>query len=124
MLRDSVMMHYTATFDAAHFLQGYTGACANIHGHTYRVDVGVRMDEVDSESGMAYDFKYLKEEIDEILEIFDHKFLNDLFPRPTAEILAQTIAARVSMAIDTPRVVVRLWETPECSVEVEWVMNE
>ena len=26
-------------FDTAHYLSGYTGKCANLHGHRYRVSL-------------------------------------------------------------------------------------
>lgn len=31
----------TASFDSAHFLQGYNGKCANLHGHHWVIEVEI-----------------------------------------------------------------------------------
>ena len=31
----------SAEFDSAHFLAGYKGKCANIHGHRWKIEVCV-----------------------------------------------------------------------------------
>lgn len=51
-------------FEAAHAIHGYTGACANIHGHSYELHVCVSGTQQDHRfiegSGMVMDFKDLK----------------------------------------------------------------
>ena len=42
----------------AHKLTDYDGACNNIHGHTYKITVGVEGDNVNN--GMVVDFSVLK----------------------------------------------------------------
>ena len=42
------------TFAAAHFLRNYHGKCENLHGHDYRVQVGMS-GELD-ENGLLHDF--------------------------------------------------------------------
>ena len=62
------------TFEAAHALLGYDGLCANIHGHSYRLEVTVcspaldsvepgryiESDKADPKNGMLFDFSELK----------------------------------------------------------------
>jgi 6-pyruvoyltetrahydropterin/6-carboxytetrahydropterin synthase len=78
-------------FDAAHWLPGYNGKCQNVHGHTYKLQVGFT-GEVQDDNGMVVDFSRIKEVIkNSIIDHLDHKCLNDVkymkFPyhMPTAE---------------------------------------
>lgn len=53
----------SATFDSAHFLSGYQGKCANLHGHTWRIDVEIASEQLEWEGekrGMLLDFNDLK----------------------------------------------------------------
>lgn len=87
-------------FDAAHYLPGYNGKCANMHGHTWHVEVEVCGD-VDEKTGMVMDLAILKREVNTIIDKFDHQVLNDLdylqaysfniAEHPTCENLAQFI---------------------------------
>ncbi len=46
-------------FDLAHYLSGYEGKCANIHGHRYRLIVQIASKELHQEGqlrGMVDDF--------------------------------------------------------------------
>jgi len=45
-------------FDAAHSLPGYQGKCANLHGHTYQVEIVVEGDV--GVDGFVMDFYLLK----------------------------------------------------------------
>jgi 6-pyruvoyltetrahydropterin/6-carboxytetrahydropterin synthase len=78
-------------FDAAHSLTGYPGECARLHGHTFKVDVIVQGEALDP-IGIVYDFKELKDRVNEILDRFDHRHINAIPPfdtvTPTAENLA------------------------------------
>lgn len=65
------------TFSAAHQVKGYPGDCAGLHGHTYKVQVKVKVEKLDN-LGMAADFRRLKKELDIILKRLDHKNLNEL----------------------------------------------
>ena len=104
-------------FDAAHALRGYPGECADLHGHTWDVEVTVRGDALD-EVGIVYDFKTLKEDLAAVLGPFDHGYLNDIPPfdslNATAENLAkvvyETLAARLPAGIALVEVAV--WESP------------
>lgn len=64
------------TFDCAHMLSGHRGKCANLHGHTYKVQVaivGVPKHDKGSDCGMVLDFGDLKEVLqDHIVNVYDH----------------------------------------------------
>lgn len=74
-------------FEAAHRLPKHKGICANVHGHTYKLEVEVeREDKQMNEEGMIVDFSILKQLVNvNIIELMDHKYLNDIFEDPTAE---------------------------------------
>ena len=84
----------SAAFEAAHFIRGYNGKCARLHGHNWRVEAIVRGEDLDK-LGMLVDFKILKAELNKILDSFDHRFLNEIDTfteeNPTAENLARKI---------------------------------
>ena len=82
------------TFEAAHFLPNHLGACKNIHGHGFKLEVEVKMSET-SHRDMVIDFSDLKRIVNEnIIDKVDHSFLNDVFPdiAPTAENLLRRFA--------------------------------
>jgi 6-pyruvoyltetrahydropterin/6-carboxytetrahydropterin synthase len=65
------------TFEMAHALWNYDGACKNIHGHSYRLFVtllGVpNSDATDPKLGMVIDFKDLKSLVEKpVVDFFDH----------------------------------------------------
>lgn len=65
------------SFEAAHALEGYDGACREIHGHSYRLFVtvcGVPSPDVsDPKCGMVMDFGVLKRIVGEqIVSRLDH----------------------------------------------------
>ena len=63
------------TFDACHRLPNYKGKCANLHGHTWKLVVGVS-GEVDEVTGFVVDFAKLRFLVErEILEQLDHAYL-------------------------------------------------
>lgn len=65
-------------FDMAHYLSGYHGKCANIHGHRYRLVVKVSSAELHQEGqlrGMVDDFSNIKTLLKKIQAQFDHKLV-------------------------------------------------
>lgn len=65
------------TFDMAHALYGYDGACKNIHGHTYMLSVTligkVLQESGHPKDGMVIDFTNFKRIVKEgIIDVFDH----------------------------------------------------
>lgn len=109
------------TFDAAHHLPGYKGKCQRVHGHTYKVELGVNGIK-DIKTGMVVDMALLKAELRRILDIFDHRDLNRILTPSTAENIAGYILTEIQTWVKQfsflPVVRVRVWETPDCSVEV------
>lgn len=89
-------------FSAAHCLRGYPGNCARLHGHNWTVQVFISADQLD-EVGIAMDFKLLKQELNRVLEEFDHKCLNDLpmfaDRNPTSENIAMYIYGRLKPVV-------------------------
>src|ERR1700740_3215254 len=82
------------TFAAAHALRNYRGKCENLHGHNYRVQVGIEGNDLD-ENGLLYDFADLKRGLRTTSEYLDHQNLNELAPfdkiNPSAENIAKFI---------------------------------
>ncbi|MDD2228371.1 MAG: 6-carboxytetrahydropterin synthase QueD [Candidatus Cloacimonetes bacterium] len=82
------------SFSAAHRLCGYEGACSNLHGHNWKVRVGLKTDTLDN-IGMAMDFGIIKTILKGILDNFDHAYLNEVACldglNPTSEHLARYI---------------------------------
>ncbi len=65
-------------FDSAHFLAGYSGKCANLHGHRWRVVAQIGKDELILEGacrGMVADFGDLKSDLRELTDELDHAFI-------------------------------------------------
>ena len=123
-------MHYMRTsvtklftFEAAHQLPKHSGKCARLHGHSYRLEVTVVGDiikEEGSSEGMVVDFADLSKIVEkEIIEQWDHQFLNDLLAfRTTAELLAVEAFRRLKDAgLSVSKIT--LWETAKAFVVVE-----
>jgi len=125
-----------AEFSASHFYhnpeftaaenQRVFGKCSNLngHGHNYTLEVTVK-GEVDPKSGFVVDLKELKEIMNrEVLDAFDHRFLNKEVPEfsiliPTTENLAVVIWERLASKLATARLHrVRVYETPDLFVDV------
>ena len=76
------------TFDSAHMLSNYQGKCANLHGHTYKLQVSIRapLQSKGNEECMVMDFNNLKNVIDTITNAFDHAIIfSDAAHRGEAE---------------------------------------
>jgi 6-pyruvoyltetrahydropterin/6-carboxytetrahydropterin synthase len=100
-------------FEAAHILPYHPGKCKRLHGHSYRLDVTLH-GEIQTEGpsrGMVTDFDFISETVErEILNILDHRSLNDFIENPTAEAIAAWIWSKLVLAL--PRLEeVTLWET-------------
>ena len=134
----------SAAFDSAHFLSGYNGKCANIHGHRWKIEVEIESAELitDGEKrGMIIDFGDLKKAVRSLADDFDHALIYEsgsLRPatiealneeqfrlievpfRPTAENFACFFCGKLT-AQGLPVTSVTVYETPDnCAVyEVE-----
>lgn len=68
----------SANFDSAHFLHGYNGKCANIHGHRWTIEVKIKGDELQKSGekrGMLIDFGDLKKAVKKLADDFDHALI-------------------------------------------------
>ena len=68
----------SAAFDSAHFLSGYNGKCANIHGHRWVIEACAAGNELvgsGEKKGMLMDFGDLKRELRAIADSFDHTLI-------------------------------------------------
>ena len=107
-------------FASAHRLRGYEGNCKDLHGHTWKVEVVVMSDELNS-IGMVMDFKVVKMKLKDLLSNIDHVYLNDLTAfqkdNPTTENLAKYIFeefSKICRPLQLKRV--RVWESQSASV--------
>lgn len=128
-------------FDSAHFLTDYVGKCANMHGHTYKLEVGVSGEVNDK--GFIMDFGHLKQMVQPYIDMMDHNMLNEIstqvkwgsksmnFPtKSTAENMVMYLYHELvyqfrennkapNGGIDTDMQIsfIRLWETPTSYAE-------
>jgi 6-pyruvoyltetrahydropterin/6-carboxytetrahydropterin synthase len=65
------------SFAAAHKLEAYHGKCEELHGHNFHVEAFFSGTELNRE-GMVIDFKILKGYLTQVLDILDHKYLNEI----------------------------------------------
>lgn len=69
-------------FEMSHCLNNYKGACKNIHGHSYKLFITLRGEQIQDPSsssyGMLMDFTDLKSIVKQnILDIYDHSLTID-----------------------------------------------
>jgi len=99
----------TVVISAAHHLEGYNGACRNVHGHNWKVTVFCKGEELD-EIGMLVDFRKISQAVK---LLGDHTDLNPApckscghretvskhfcIINPTAENIAKWICDRISL---------------------------
>ncbi|MDR0437168.1 MAG: 6-carboxytetrahydropterin synthase [Bacteroidales bacterium] len=146
MITITKIFHY----EMAHALHRYDGACANIHGHSYRLEVTVTgpviTDAMNPKCGMIIDFGDLKQIVQNtVLNQFDHalvlnsamvvethgraflqnQFGNIIFVdyQPTNENLLVDFAQRIQSALptDITLVCLRMYETNASFAE--WTPN-
>lgn len=108
-----ILTLYTETvIDSSHQLRGYDGKCANTHGHSWKISLWIRGDEVKKDKvGILFDFGNVKD----IKEELDHKFLNDIPPfdkiNPTAENISKYIYTKLKDQRPELGFKIRVYET-------------
>tara|TARA_Y100000310_G_scaffold325538_1_gene389156 strand:- start:902 stop:1234 length:333 start_codon:yes stop_codon:yes gene_type:complete len=103
------------TFDSAHRLPWHKGKCFTLHGHTYKLEVTVEGPL--NKDGIVVDFGDLKKVVKkEILDKYDHKYLNKFFDNPTAELVVKEFHKILRKDFNIVRL--RLWETPTSYAEI------
>lgn len=125
-----------AAFDSAHFLSGYNGKCANIHGHRWTIEAEISQKSLQKSGefrSMIEDFGPLKKRLRSMADNFDHALIYEtgtlrqatvdaldaegfrLIPvafRPTAECFAKYFFDLLSEAGE-PVSRVTVYETPD-----------
>lgn len=116
------LLNVTDSFSAAHRLCGYDGACADLHGHNWKVRVGISCENLD-EIGMGLDYGIIKQVLGEVLAKLDHQYLNEVpmlnGANPTSENLARIIFEEVSVGLrNYPATIkeVEIYESEKSSV--------
>lgn len=97
----------------------HAGKCSRMHGHSYRLEVGVRgpLQSDGPARGMIEDFDVIKAAVRrEVIDVLDHRTLNDLIENPTAEHIVMWIWQRLNPVLRGLDELV-LWETASsCAV--------
>ena len=65
------------SFAAAHRLVGYKGKCEELHGHNFTVEVFISGKSL-ADDGMLVDFQTIKGHLQNVLDVLDHKYINDI----------------------------------------------
>jgi len=104
-------------FSAAHRLDNFYGKCEALHGHNWKVEVFLAGEGLDG-AGLLMDFGVVKARTREVLEEFDHKYLNELpafrDQNPSSENLARYLFQRLSATLNCDGARVRrvnVWES-------------
>lgn len=96
-------------FDSAHKLEDFDGKCSALHGHTYKLQICIQGKI--QENGFVMDLIILKGLVKKnVLELLDHKYINDTIKNPTVENVTMWIWDQLKEII--PLYKVTLWETP------------
>lgn len=113
-------------FCAAHQIYGYNGLCANVHGHTWFIEVTL-VDNINNDSGFVLDFKELKAYVNKtVLSELDHHMINDVAKsvlRPTAETLLPYIYFKLLWNNENdclPIYNIRLYESPDSWADLKF----
>lgn len=114
-MNKKMVLRVKEKFDAAHQLNDYEGKCARIHGHTWKVEVYIQVEEIQP-NGISIDFYDIKSYLREFLP--DHQLINDYLDMkyPTAENLIQYFYTEIKKKFPGLIKIV-LWETENNGVE-------
>lgn len=98
-------------FQAAHYLKDYHGKCEKVHGHTFKVEVEIKVTRLD-QTGIGIDFAEIKQKLTQILP--DHAHLNEVFDfNPSAENLARHFYHELKRLL--PIFKVTVWESDDAA---------
>lgn len=105
-------------FSAAHSLREIGGACENLHGHNFKVEVYITSEKL-QEDGTVMDFRELKSILKVVLDTLDHTNLNDIHPfdeiNPSSENIAEYIHRNITEVIEKKggagMIRVNVWES-------------
>ena len=108
-------------FSAAHSLPRHPGKCRNLHGHTYKVEVVVE-GEKKADTECVADFSEVKALVEEVLELVDHTFLNEIISYPTSENIALFLTQKLTTALNDSNLGVTLYSIKLWEGKDKWVM--
>ena len=105
---------------SAHYLKGYQGRCKDLHGHTWKVEIVIASERLDT-IGMVADFAVLKKQLKDFLTGIDHVCLNDLpffkEANPTTENIARYVYRHFGQVIAPLKIkTVEVWESETAGV--------
>ena len=111
----------TFYFDSAHFLPNVPEdhKCRQMHGHTYKLIIYISGSN-DNHEGWIVDFAELKNRINPVIELVDHKVLNEIkgLENPTCENIAKWLWENIKK--DFPSLSkLELHETPTTGAIIE-----
>jgi len=108
-MKKIIKLNTERSFEAAHFIPNHKGACKNLHGHSYKIMIG--LGGILDNEGILVDFGDIKK----IVDRFDHSFLNDTFKFPSAENVARFLALKIlRVSRSLLEVTVTCYETENC----------
>ncbi len=117
------MIKITKDFDfqSAHFLPNVADGhkCANLHGHSYKVEISVTGD-VSEPEGWVVDFAEIERAVVPLLQLIDHHCLNEVegLENPTAENIAIWFRDRLKRSLPGLSAIV-VHEESTC--RAEWI---
>jgi 6-pyruvoyltetrahydropterin/6-carboxytetrahydropterin synthase len=111
---------YVATqFEAAHRLVGNFGPATRTHGHTYRMEVIVRGEDL-KDDGTLYDIGLLRGAVEELAASLHYRDLDEVAGLSGANTTAEAVARYCWGRLAPPMqdqgldsLVVRIWESPQ-----------
>jgi len=108
-----------AQFEAAHRLVGDFGSAAQLHGHTYRLEVAVRGERLNDE-GALFDIGRLNSAVDDLASSLTYRDLAEVPGLAGVNTTAEAVAsycweALAAMLYGTglSSLLVRVWESPQ-----------
>jgi len=107
-----------AQFEAAHRLVGDFGPATRLHGHTYRLDVIVRGERLNTD-GVLYDIGALREAVDALAASLHYRDLGEVPGLAGVNTTAEAVAHHCWETLAPPlrgtlaSLLVRVWESPQ-----------
>ena len=80
--------------------------CGQLHGHTYKVEIVI---EGEPKDDMLIDFADMKAAVNNTLNRYDHRSLNDFLDYPTVENICIMLHEQLKQALPFP-FTIRVWE--------------
>lgn len=81
-------------FEASHILPRHEGKCSRLHGHSWRVVISMS-GVPDADTRFVMDYAIIKRFVQPLVDLLDHRHLNDLIPYPSSENVCLWLAHRL-----------------------------